>query len=168
MVEEKELYKELGVLTKEKNKWKENIPYVSSLLDHQSVKIQAKALWLLAEMGLEYTVLVKDAIPDIVSFCDSQNPLLRERAINALGRIGRGDYTLIESYWSDMFRFATDEEPRVRLSFIWASENIATNNPDAQITELRTPVFMRVPRLKNESNLKMTTKKSDIVRNNQK
>ena len=44
MVEEKELYKELGVLTKEKNKWKENIPYVSSLLDHQSVKIQAKAL----------------------------------------------------------------------------------------------------------------------------
>ena len=89
MVEEKELYKELGVLTKEKNKWKENIPYVSSLLDHQSVKIQAKALWLLAEMGLEYTVLVKDAIPDIVSFCDSQNPLLRERAINALGRIGK-------------------------------------------------------------------------------
>ena len=104
MVEEKELYKELGVLTKEKNKWKENIPYVSSLLDHQSVKIQAKALWLLAEMGLEYTVLVKDAIPDIVTFCDSQNPLLRERAINALGRIGRGDYTLIESYWSDMFQ----------------------------------------------------------------
>ena len=92
MVEEKELYKELGVLTKEKNKWKENIPYVSSLLDHQSVKITAKAMWLLAEMGLEYTVLVKDAIPDIVSFCDSQNPLLRERAINALGRIGRGDY----------------------------------------------------------------------------
>ena len=34
MVEEKELYKELGVLTKEKNKWKENIPYVSSFLDH--------------------------------------------------------------------------------------------------------------------------------------
>ncbi|MCR5650033.1 MAG: hypothetical protein K6F86_02490 [Lachnospiraceae bacterium] len=62
-MEEKELYKELGVLTKGKNKWKENIPYVSSLLDHQSVKIQAKALWLLAEMGLEYTVLVKDAIP---------------------------------------------------------------------------------------------------------
>ena len=40
--------------------------------------------------------------------------------------------------------------------------------PDTQITELRTPVFMRVPRLKNESDLKMTTKKSDIVRNNQK
>ena len=29
-----------------------------------------------------------------------------------------------------MFRFAADEEPNVRLSFIWASENIATNTPD--------------------------------------
>ena len=27
-------------------------------------------------------------------------------------------------------RFAKDKEPNVRLSFIWASENIATNNPD--------------------------------------
>lgn len=51
---ESELYKELGVLTKDKRKWEENIPYVSSLLDHESVKIQAKALWLLGEMGLVY------------------------------------------------------------------------------------------------------------------
>ena len=29
---EKELYKELGVLTKDKSKWEERIPYVSSLL----------------------------------------------------------------------------------------------------------------------------------------
>ena len=43
-----------------------------------------------------------------------------------------------------------------------------TNVPDSQITELRNPVFMRVPRLENEFDLKMTTKKSDIVRNNQK
>jgi len=49
---EAELYKELGKLTKEKDKWKDSIPYVSSLLKHESVKIQAKALWLLAEMGL--------------------------------------------------------------------------------------------------------------------
>ena len=129
-MKEAELYKELGKLTKEKDKWKDNIPYVSSLLKHESVKIQAKALWLLAEMGLEYSESVKDSIPDIVSFFDSSEPILRERALNALGRIGRADYKLIEPYWKDMFRFATDEEPNVRLSFIWASENIATNTPD--------------------------------------
>ena len=51
---ESELYKELGQLTKDKSKWQESIPYVSSLLVNESVKIQAKALWLLGEMGLEY------------------------------------------------------------------------------------------------------------------
>lgn len=82
---ESELYKELGVLTKEKDKWEESIPYVSSLLSHDSVKIKAKALWLLGEMGLVYPLLVQDAVPEIASFCDSSDSLLRERAVNALG-----------------------------------------------------------------------------------
>ena len=126
---ESELYKELGTLTKDKGKWKENIPYVSSLLVHESVKIKAKSLWLLGEMGLEYPLFVKDSVPKIASFCDSPESLLRERAVNALGRIGRGNYSVIEPYWADLFRFATDETANVRLSFIWASENIATNTP---------------------------------------
>ena len=127
---ETELYKELGILTKDKSTWAENIQYVSSLLNHESAKIQAKALWLLGEMGLEYPDSIQDAVPMVASFCDSENALLRERAVNALGRIGRGNYSLIEPYWSDLFRFASDDEPKVRLSFIWASENVATNTPD--------------------------------------
>lgn len=127
---ETELYKKLGTLTKDKKRWEENISYVSSLLKHESVKIQAKSLWLLAEMGLLYPQQIKDVVPEIVSFCDSQMPILRERAINALGGIGRGDYHMIEQYWESLFCFAADEEARVRLSFIWASENIATNTPD--------------------------------------
>ena len=126
---EAELYKELGILTKDKDRWKEAIPYVSSLLNHDSVKIQAKALWLLGEMGLVYPQPVQDAVPTIASFLDSQEPLLRERAINALGRIGRGRYQVIEPYWMGLFRFASDEKPKVRLTFIWASENIAANTP---------------------------------------
>ena len=85
-----DLYKELGILTKEKDKWEGNIPYVSSLLNHESVKIQAKALWLLGEMGLEYPLSINDSVTAAVSFCDSPVSLLRERAVNALGRIGRG------------------------------------------------------------------------------
>ena len=139
---ESELYKELGILTKDKDRWKESIPYVSSLLTHESVKIQAKALWLLGEMGLAYPQAVKESVPAVASFCDSPEPLLRERAINALGRIGRADYLLIEPYWVDLFRFASDEEAKVRLSFIWASENIATNTPD--IYENHMPVFEKL------------------------
>ena len=136
---ESDLYKDLGQLTKDKRKWKENIPYVSSLLNHESVKIKAKALWLLGEMGLAYPAEMQEVVPVIASFLDSPVPLLRERALNALGRIGRGNYPLIESYWSGLFRFAFDEEPKVRLAFIWASENIATNMPDVYKDHM--PVF---------------------------
>lgn len=136
---ESKLYKELGALTKDKGKWKESIPEVSSLLTHESIKIQAKALWLLGEMGLIYPQSVQNVVPMIATLLDSQVPLLRERSVNTLGRIGRGDYQVIEPHWADLFRFASDVEPKVRLSFIWASENIATNTPD--IYKDYMPVF---------------------------
>ena len=139
---ETELYKELGILTKEKERWEESIPYVASLLSHESVKIQAKALWLIGEMGLVYPESVKAVVPVIASFCDSQVSLLRERAVNALGRIGRGGYHVIKQYWSSLFRFANDDDAKVRLSFIWASENIATNTLD--IYERYMPVFEKL------------------------
>ena len=142
MLNESELYKELGVLTKDKNRWEESIPYVSSLLNHESGKIQAKALWLLGEMGLLYPLSVKDTVPAIASFCDSPVSLLRERAVNALGRIGRAVFLLISPYWENLFRFAGDEDANVRLSFIWASENIATNTPD--LYEQYMPVFEKL------------------------
>ena len=78
----------------------------------------------------------------IASFLDSPAALLRERAVNALGRIGRGDEHLIEPYLTDLFRFASDEDAKVRLSFIWASENIAANTPDIYGNSM--PVFEKL------------------------
>ena len=127
---ESELYKELGDLTKHKDQWDANIPYVLSLLNSESVRIRAKALWLLGEMGLKHPVRIREYVPRIAAFLDSPEPLLRERAIVALGRIGRGDCRLVEPYWSGLFRFARDEAASVRLGFIWASENIATVTPE--------------------------------------
>lgn len=124
------LYKELGALTKDKGRWEKEIPRVSSLLATESEKIRAKALWLLGEMGLSFPSAIEEYVPRIASFLDSTAPLLRERAVIALGRIGRGDYRLIEPYWTALFRFARDKAAGVRLGFIWASENIATNSPD--------------------------------------
>ena len=127
---ENEIYRQLSELTKDKSRWEESIPDVSAYLDHGSVKIKAKALWLLGEMGLLHSDLIKDALIKITLYLDSKDSLLRERAINALGRIGRGDFNLVEPYIEKLFEFALDDEPKVRLSFIWASENIATNTPD--------------------------------------
>lgn len=41
-----------------------------------------------------------------------------------------GGAASVELYWDSLFRFARDKEASVRLAFIWASENIATNTPD--------------------------------------
>lgn len=125
-----ELYKSLSALTKNKSVWEEQIPYVESLLSADSVKIKSKALWMLGEMGLAFPSSIKSRVATIASFLDSTEPILRERAINALGRIGRGCFHSVEPYWNDLFRFAHDEDASVRLAFIWASENIATNTPD--------------------------------------
>lgn len=125
-----ELYKRLGALTRRRDEWEANIPFVSSLLKSDSVRIKAKALWLLGEMGLAFPGSIMDHVPMIASFCNSQTPILRERAICALGRIGRGNYRLVEPFWEQLFRFACDEVSNIRLSFIWASENIAVNTPE--------------------------------------
>ena len=127
---ESELYKNLCSLTKSKEQWEANIPFVVSLLSSESIKIKAKALWLLGEMGLKFPIAIKDTVPAIAAFLSSPEPFLRERAVNALGRIGRGCYQNIEPYWADLFPFTHDGEANVRLAFIWASENIATNTPD--------------------------------------
>ena len=92
---ETEIYRELGTLTKNKDAWEVNIPYVTSLLASDSVKIKAKALWLLGEMGLLYPQAIKDAVPMVVALCDSTESLLREArhyrfGTNRTGRLPTG------------------------------------------------------------------------------
>lgn len=137
MLNDKELYRELGALTKRKEDWIASIAYVGALLDvganndSPSPKITAKALWLLGEMGLLYPEETAPYVEKMALFLDSQNDLLRERALNALGRIGRARFETVKPYCEKMFKRATDDNPQVRLAFIWSSENIATNTPDA-------------------------------------
>lgn len=127
---ERKLYSELGLLTKNKGQWEEKINYVGSLLTGSSPKITAKALWMLGEMGLQYPEKIEPYVDKIAPFLESEDDLLRERSVNALGRIGRANFKLIAPYFDFLLKRATDSCPNVRLSFIWASENIATNTPE--------------------------------------
>ena len=90
---------------------------------------------------------------------DSRDALLRERALNALGRIGRGRFESVEPYLEKMAGLATDDNPQVRLAFIWASENIATETPDAY--EQRLPLFAE---LLHDSNDKVRMEAPEMFR----
>ena len=129
--EDKVILKKLREITKDKNHWSETIDYVGEKLDEEySVEVRAKALWLLGEMGLNYPVQVKPYLEDIADYMDDNHPKLRERSLNALGRIGRADKDLILPYFDELMTMGNDESDDVRLAFIWACENIATNAPE--------------------------------------
>ena len=136
---ETEILVELRQITVQKEGWTDSIERVGGFLSHVSLKVQAKALWLLGEMGLLHPKMVGHYVEAIADFMSADESLLRERALNALGRTGRGKHALIEPYLPQMRQLASDSEPSVRLAFIWACENIATNAPELFVRDM--PLF---------------------------
>lgn len=126
-----EILNELRKIQKNKNNWKNNIKYVADKLNESySVDIKAKALWMMGEMGLAHPDEVKKYVDKIAEYIENEHPKLRERSVNALGRIGRADKDLVISYFDKLMNTREDEIENVRLSFVWACENIATNAPE--------------------------------------
>lgn len=103
---------------------------LNKLNENHSVIVKAKILWLLGEMGLNYPKQVEAYIIDIAFCLDDEHLKIRERAVNALGRIGRADKNLIIPYFDKIMKMRKDQVDDVRLAFVWACENIATNAPE--------------------------------------
>lgn len=156
---DKELNNSLVALTKEKDRWEESIDGVAALLNGQSSKITGKALWLLGEMGLRYPQRLMPYLNGIAAYLSSEDSFLRERATNALGRIGRTDFALVEPYMERLLALAEDESPGVRLAFIWASENIATNTPEVFAEKLP-----RYTKLLHDENDRVRIEAPEILR----
>jgi HEAT repeat protein len=128
---DKEILDELRMIQKNKDNWENNIDFVAEKLnENYSVEVKAKALWVMGEMGLVYPEKVKVYIDKIAGYMEDEHPKLRERSVNALGRIGRADKNLIIPYLDKLIKTRGDEREEVRLSFVWACENIATNAPE--------------------------------------
>ena len=131
MSNDKEILKELGDITRNKEDWKSNIDDVALKLDENySTAVNAKALWLLGEMGLKHPIKIEDHIKDIIPYLENENPKLRERSTNAIGRIGRANKNLVIPYMDKLMKMKDDESGNVRHAFIWACENIAINSPE--------------------------------------
>ena len=128
---DKTLLKELRAITNDKTHWKTAIDDVAAKLGKQySEDVKAKALWLLGEIGLHYPSLLQPYIKQIADYLRDDNPKLRARSVNALGRIGRADKALILPYFDILMDMHRDTAETVRLAFVWACENIATNAPE--------------------------------------
>lgn len=137
--DDKEILKELRKITKNKENWDIVIDQVATKLNGKySVDVKAKVLWLIGEIGLNHPVKIKKYVEDIAAYLKNDSPKLRERSVNALGRIGRADKNLIIPFLDKIMEMKEDEVEKVRLSFVWACENIATNAPELFYDKLDT------------------------------
>ena len=78
MSEDKKILEELKDITRNKKDWKSNIDDVAAKLNkNYSIAVNAKALWLLGEMGLKYPMEIEHHIKDIIPYLENDNPKLR-------------------------------------------------------------------------------------------
>ena len=134
--DEKEVYQKLIELGKSKDSSNAIIPKVAKYLNFPSDKIKAKVLWMLGELGLKNPERIVPYVDKIAAELENKESKTRERAVGALGRIGRGNFGLIKSHIPMMLSKAKDPHSDVRMNFIWACENIATNTPEAFDTSM--------------------------------
>lgn len=129
---EQEVLERLTRETKNKERWPEFLSDWIAALDTPSVKVAAKLLWLIGEAGYAYpTLFTPDVFARVSKFLMYPEPLLRARAATALGRMGRGNPALIAPYSDMLMEMLSDSDGEVRLSAIWACENIASVSPEA-------------------------------------
>ena len=134
--DEKEVYQKLIELGKSKDNSDVKISKVAEYIDYPSNKIKAKVLWMLGELGLKNPQKIAPYISNIAKELENEEPKIRERAVGALGRIGRMDFDLIKSHIPMILSKAKDPHSDVRMNFIWACENIATNTPEVFDTSM--------------------------------
>lgn len=134
--DEKEVYQKLIALGKSKDNTEVIIPKVAEYIDYPSDKVKAKVLWMLGEFGLKNPQKIAPYVDQIAKALINKEAKIRERAVSALGRIGRGNFDLIKSHIPMLLSKAKDPHPDVRMNFIWACENIATNTPEVFDTSM--------------------------------
>ncbi len=118
-------------ITNNPEQGKEYFESIYECIDSDSLKLQAKAICTVGEMGFHYSELIDQTIlSKILALLHHEQPLIRQRALCALGRIGRSNGCIIEPHLEKLLSLLNDIDGEVRMNVIWASENIATTHPE--------------------------------------
>jgi len=93
-------------------------------------KLVEKIYWAIGQIGIHRPEIVKNLVN--YAFEDLQNecPAIRENALFALGRTGRADINLVKDRIIEIINLYKDDNAKVRMSMIWACENIANSRAD--------------------------------------
>ena len=114
---ETELYKELGELTKNEAKWEEKIPYVSSLLDHDSMKIQAKVrlafIWASENIATNKPGIYEGYMQVFEKLLHDANERVRMEAPEMFRVLGKRKPELVKPYLGLLKEISETDDNRV-------------------------------------------------------
>ena len=93
-------------------------------------KLVEKIYWAIGQIGIHRPKIVKNLVN--YAFEDLQNecPAIRENALFALGRTGRADINLVKDRIIEIINLYKDDNAKIRMSMIWACENIENSRAD--------------------------------------
>ena len=108
----------------------DDIAFLTQNIKSTDSELVGKIYWAIGQIGKQKPEKVKHLIN--CAFEDLQNecPEVRENALFALGRTGRADIYLVKSRINEIINLYKDDNAKVRMSMIWACENIANNKAD--------------------------------------
>jgi len=108
----------------------EDIDFLTKNIKSSNNELVGKIYWTIGQIGIHKPETVKHLIN--YAFEDLQNecPAIRENALFALGRTGRADINLVKDRINEIVNLYKDDNAKVRMSMIWACENIANSKAD--------------------------------------
>jgi hypothetical protein len=117
----------------------EDINFIEECLIDSDTSLVARSYWAIGQIGIKRPDFVEHLIEMAFTNIKHANAEIRENALFAIGRTGRSKINLVNKRISDVIQLYKDEIPKVRLSMVWACENIA--NTDADLFAEYIPIF---------------------------
>jgi len=107
-----------------------DIDFLTKNIKSMDKELVEKIYWAIGQIGIHRPEIVKHLINYAFEDLQSECPTIRENALFALGRTGRADINLVKDRINEIMNLYKDDNAKVRMSMIWACENIANSNAD--------------------------------------
>ena len=115
----------------------DDIDFLAKNIRSTDNELVEKIYWAIGQIGINRPEIVKHLINYAFEDLKNECPTIRENALFALGRTGRADINLVKDRIIDIINLYKDNNAKVRMSMIWACENIANSKADLFIPYIK-------------------------------
>jgi Mg2+ and Co2+ transporter CorA len=108
----------------------EDIDILTQNIKSTDEELVGKIYWAIGQIGIHGPEKVEHLINYAFDDLKNECPVIRENALFALGRTGRANINLVKDRINEIIKLYKDENAKVRVTMIWACENIANSKAD--------------------------------------